>query len=154
MENGFLIKQNKLKVYFKGGYIHEYCWKIKELHILSPDGTKIFTPETLPDIEEYEDYAKTATMIFEFTPEGKLLDMMKVPEDMIDAVKEQGMEILDDGYCVLNSSTWKEQDGKFFVDTGIEGEFLGESVDSFAEIKVTEDGCLLHNFDTLLLEKM
>lgn len=129
-------------------------WKIKELHIPTLEGTKVFTPETLPDTEEYEDYAKTASMIFEFTPDGKLLDLMKVPEEMLEAVKEEGMEILDDGYCILNSAAWKEKDGKFFMYTGIEGEFLGEAVDSFAEIKVTEDGCLLHNFDTLLLEKM
>ena len=129
-------------------------WKIKELHIPTLDGTKIFTPETLPDTEEYEDYAKTASMIFEFTPDGKLLDLMKVPEEMLEAVKEEGMEILDDGYCILNSAAWKEKDGKFYYDTKVKGEVLGETVDPFAEIPVDENGCLTIAYGTMILERV
>lgn len=29
-------------------------WKVKEFHIPTPDGMQVFTPETLPDEEEYE----------------------------------------------------------------------------------------------------
>ncbi|MDD6489506.1 MAG: hypothetical protein PUG48_06815 [Clostridia bacterium] len=128
-------------------------WKVKELNIPTVDGVKTFTPETLPDDEDFEDYKKGSTQIFEFKPDGTLNTLMPIPEDMIEVAKEEGMEILDGGYALLDSTVWKENDGKFFFDSKIEGEFLGETVDSFMEIKVTPDGCLLHQFDTLLLEK-
>ena len=32
--------------------------------------------------------------------------------------------------------------------------FLGEKVDPFAEITVTEDGCLLYNYEMVLLERI
>lgn len=128
-------------------------WKVKEFHIPTLDGEAVYTPETLPDTEDFEDYAKMTQMIIEFTPDFALNTLMKVPEDLIEQVREQGVEI-SDGYAIIDSTAWKEADGKFFFDTKIEGEVLGEAVDSFAEIKVTDDGCLLYSFDTLLLEKI
>ena len=50
--------------------------------------------------------------------------------------------------------TWKEENGKLYYDTKIEGEVLGEKVDSFAEIPVTEDGCLLYGLGMILLERL
>ena len=40
------------------------------------------------------------------------------------------------------------------TDTKTEGEFLGEKVDPFAEITVTEDGCLLYEYEMVLLERI
>lgn len=138
-------------------------WKIKEFHLPTPmderDYTsedpsavvRIYTPETLPDGEEYEDFAQMARTFFEFTPDGRLDTVIPVPEDMYEQAKEEGMEIRD-GFAVINSTTWKEQDGRFFYDSRIEGEILGEAVDPFMEIKVLPDGCLLYNMDALVLE--
>lgn len=128
-------------------------WKIKELNIPTLDGVKTFTPETLPDDEDFEDYKKMSTQFFEFAPDGTLSTLMPIPEDMVEVAKEQGIEVRDGNIAVMDKTTWKENDGKFFFDSKIEGEFLGETVDSFMEIKVTPDGCLLHQFETLLLEK-
>ncbi|MGN0470135.1 MAG: hypothetical protein ACI4GV_04405 [Acutalibacteraceae bacterium] len=129
-------------------------WKIKELNIPTPDGVKTFTPETLPDDEDFEDYKEISTQFLEFAPDGTLYTLMPIPEDMIEAAKEQGIEVRDGNIAVMDSTKWKENDGKFFFDSKIEGEFLGETVDSFMEIKVTPDGCLLYSFDMLLLEKV
>ena len=36
----------------------------------------------------------------------------------------------------------------------LEGEVLGEKVDSFAEIPVTEDGCLQYGLGMIILERV
>lgn len=128
-------------------------WKIKEFNIPTPDGIKKYTPETLPDTEEFEEFAKMLSTRVEFTEDGLLNTLMQVPEEMLEAAKEQGFTVREDGFAVIDSTAWKEEDGKFFFDSKIEGEILGEEVDPFTEIKVTEDGCLLYSFDILLLEK-
>ena len=51
-------------------------------------------------------------------------------------------------------SLLQEKDGKFFYDSKIEGEVLGEAVDPFMEIKVLPDGCLLYSMDVLVLERV
>ena len=127
-------------------------WKIKEFHIPTPDGIQVFTPDTLPEDEAYMDYAQMARTLTEFTADGRMDTLMPVPEEMLEQVQNEGMEIRD-GFAVIRSAAWKEQDGRFFFDSGIEGEILGEAVDPFMEIKVLPDGCLLCNMDVLVLER-
>ena len=128
-------------------------WKIKEFRILSPDGMQTFTPQTLPDSEDFEDLAKMIPMLIEFTPDGKLNTLVPVWEDMIEEARNAGLAVREAGFAVTDSTDWKESDGKFYYNTNIEGEFLGDVVDPFSEIKVTEDGCLLYSFDMLLMER-
>ena len=127
-------------------------WKIKEFRIPTPDGVQVFTPDTLPEDETYMDYAQMARTLTEFLPDGRMDTLMPVPEEMLEQVQNEGMEIRD-GFAVIKSDAWKEQEGRFFFDSGIEGEFLGEAVDPFMEIKVLPDGCLLYNMDVLVLER-
>ena len=127
-------------------------WKIKEFRILSPDGMQTFTPQTLPDSEDFEDFAKMVPMLIEFTPDGKLNTLVPVG-DMIEEARNAGLAVREAGFAVTDSTDWKESDGKFYYNTNIEGEFLGDVVDPFSEIKVTEDGCLLYSFDMLLMER-
>lgn len=128
-------------------------WKIKEFRILSPDGMQTFTPQTLPDSEDFEDFAKMIPMLIEFTPDGKLNTLVPVWGDMIEEARNAGLAVCEAGFAVTDSTDWKESDGKFYYNTNIEGEFLGDVVDPFSEIKVTEDGCLLYSFDMLLMER-
>lgn len=128
-------------------------WRIKEFHLPTPDGMQVFTSETLPETEDYEDFAQMARTLLEFTSDGRLDTLMPVPEEMVEQAQNEGMEIRD-GFAVLKSTAWKEQDGKFFFDSEIEGEVLGETVDPFMEIKVLPDGCLLYNMDVLVLESI
>lgn len=128
-------------------------WKIKEFRILSPDGMQTFTPQTLPDSEDFEDFAKMVPMLIEFTPDGKLNTLVPVWGDMIEEARNAGLAVREAGFAVTDSTDWKESDGKFYYNTNIEGEFLGDVVDPFSEIKVTEDGCLLYSFDMLLMER-
>ena len=66
----------------------------------------------------------------------------------------QGAVIDEDGFAPIEQTTWKEENGKFFYDTKVEGEVLGETVNPFAEIPVDENGCLTIAFGTMILERM
>lgn len=59
----------------------------------------------------------------------------------------------EDGYAIVDSTTWKEEDGRFYYDTGITGEIMGEPTDPFMAIDVTEDGCLLYQMGMTLPER-
>ena len=89
----------------------------------------------------------------EFAPDGTLNTLLFVPEEVREDAKKQGADIRENGYAVLESTVWKEEDGKFYYDTGIQGEVLGEEVDSFAEISLLPDDCLLYNLGTMILER-
>lgn len=127
-------------------------WKVKELRLPTPDGVKVFTPDTLPDSEDFEEFARLAHCLTEFASDGVVYTLMNVPEEFAEAARSEGV-VFRDGMGVVGTTAWKEQDGKFFYDTQIQGEVLGNAVDSFAEIKVDENGCLLYNMDTFLLER-
>ena len=98
-------------------------WKVKEVRVPTPDGTKVFTPDN-------------------------------PPEEMREEAAKHGAVVREDGYAAVESTVWKEENGKIYYDTKIEGEVLGEKVDSFAEIPVTEDGCLLYSYGMILLERV
>lgn len=89
----------------------------------------------------------------EFADDGSLNTLMFVPEEMKAEAAEHGVVVREDGYAVIESTTWKEENGKFYYDTKTEGEVFGEKVDPFAEIPVTTDGCLVYSYGTILLER-
>lgn len=129
-------------------------WKIKELRMPTPEGEKVFTPDNLPDDEKFEEFAKLIQLQTEFAEDGVLNTLMFIPEEIKAEAAEHGVIVREDGYAVIETSTWKEENGKFYYDTKVEGEVFGEKVESFAEITVTEDGCLLYNYEMVLLERI
>lgn len=128
-------------------------WKVKEVRVPTPDGEKVFTPDNQPTDERFEGSAELMQYRTEFTEDGTLNTLMFVPEEMREEAAKHGAVVREDGYAAIESTVWKEENGKFYYDTKIEGEVLGEKVDSFAEIPVTEDGCLLYGLGMILLEK-
>ena len=128
-------------------------WKIKELRIPTPDGEKIFTPDNLPEDEQFEDFAQQMQMKTEFAEDGMLNTLMFVPEELKREAEKHGIIVRKDGYAVIETSTWKEENGKFYYDTKVEGEVLGEKVDPFAVIHVTADGYLVYSYGMILLER-
>ena len=129
-------------------------WKVKEIHVPTPDGEKLFTPDNPPADERFEGSAELMQYRTEFADDGVLNTLMFVPEEMREEAAKHGAVIREDGYAPFESTTWKESDGKFYYDTKIEGEVFGEKVDSFAEIPVTEDGCLLYGHGMIILESI
>ena len=129
-------------------------WKVKEVRVPTPDGTKVFTPDNPPEDERFESSAEFLQYRTEFAEGGVLNTLMFVPEEMREEAAKHGAVVREDGYAPIESTVWKETDGKFYYDTKIEGEVFGEKVDSFAEIPVTEDGCLLYSYGMILLERV
>lgn len=128
-------------------------WKVKEVHVPTPEGERVFTPDNPPEEERFEGSAELMRFQTEFAEDGVLNTLMFVPENMREEAAKHGAVVREDGYAPIESTTWKEEDGKFYYDTKIEGEVLGEKVDSFAEIPVTEDGCLLYGLGMIILER-
>lgn len=128
-------------------------WKVKEIRVPTPDGVKVFTPDNPPQEERFEGSAELMGYRTEFAEDGMLNTLVFVPEEMRQEAAKQGVEVREDGYAAVESTVWKEENGKIYYDTKIEGEVLGEKADSFAEIPVTEDGCLLYGLGMILLER-
>ena len=129
-------------------------WKVREVHVPTPEGERIFTPDNPPEEERFESCIELMQCRTEFAEDGVLNTLMFVPEDMREEAAKHGAVVREDGYAPIESTTWKEEDGKFYYDTGIQGEVLGEPVDSFSEIPVTEDGCLLYGLGMIVLERV
>ena len=129
-------------------------WKVKEVHVPTPDGEKVFTPDNPPEDERFEGAVEMMQYRTEFAEDGTLNTLMFVPEEMREEAAKHGAVVREDGYAAVESTLWKEENGKIYYDTEIEGEVLGEKVDSFAEIPVTEDGCLQYGLGMIILERV
>ena len=129
-------------------------WKVREVHVPTPEGERIFTPDNPPEEERFESCIEMMQCRTEFAEDGVLNTLMFVPEDMREEAAKHGAVVREDGYAAVESTVWKEENGKIYYDTKIEGEVFGERVDSFAEIPVTEDGCLLYSYGMILLERV
>ena len=129
-------------------------WKVKEVHVPTPDGEKVFTPDNPPEDERFEGAVEMMQYLTEFAEDGTLNTLMFVPEDKRGEAAKHGVVVREDGYAAVESTVWKEENGKIYYDTEIEGEVLGEKVDSFAEIPVTEDGCLQYGLGMIILERI
>ena len=129
-------------------------WKVREVHVPTPEGEMVFTPDNPPTDERFEGSAELMNYLTEFAEDGVLNTLMFVPEEMREEAAKHGAVVREDGYAAVESTAWKEENGKFYYDTKIEGEVLGEKVDSFAEIPVTEDGYLLYSFGMIILERV
>ena len=128
-------------------------WKVREVHVPTPEGERIFTPDNPPEEERFESCIELMQCRTEFAEDGVLNTLMFVPEDMREEAAKHGAVVREDGYAAIESTVWKEENGKIYYDTKIEGEVLGEPVDSFSEIPVTEDGCLLYGLGMIVLER-
>ena len=113
-----------------------------------------YTPENLPEGDHADEIIMMLMSRTEFTEDGFMNTLMRVPEDKIELAKSQGAVIDEDGFAAIEQTTWKEKDGKFYYDTKVEGEVLGETVDPFAEIPVDENGCLTIAYGTMILERV
>ena len=98
--------------------------------------------EILAD-EELEPEDKIMYSSFmEFTEDGRVLNLSPIPEDLsqeeIDEVIESGEYELYEGYIKLTEYRWKTENGKYYLDTNIQGEVLGEEVSPWEEISVVD----------------
>ena len=116
-------------------------WEVSAVISFVDGDMKWVTKEEAANIEDFD--TSMFAPIMEFTPDGTILNLMKIPDDMtqeqIDGAISEGMERVDD-YLITQKQTWKEEDGKLLYNTEIEGEILGEEVSPWAEITVDDNG--------------
>ena len=98
--------------------------------------------EILAD-EELEPEDKIMYSSFmEFTEDGRVLNLSPISEDLsqeeIDEVVENCEYELYEGYIKLTEYRWKTENGKYYLDTHIQGEILGEEVSPWEEISVVD----------------
>ena len=89
-------------------------WKIKEIRMPTPEGLTVITPDNLPEDERFEECVKMMRCYTEFAEDGSLNTLMFVPEEMKAEAAEHGVVVREDGYAVIESTTWKEENGKFY----------------------------------------
>lgn len=89
-------------------------WKVKEVRVPTPDGEKVFTPDNPPEDERFEGSAELMQYRTEFAEDGMLNTLMFVPEEMREEAAKHGAVVREDGYAAIESTTWKEENGKLY----------------------------------------
>lgn len=109
----------------------EQVWKTVEELAADPE-TESFDLEMLSTLIIFGEDGVVRTVIP--LPEG-------VTQEEIDEAIESGeCELYAPGFLTMEKNPWKEENGKVFFDTGIEGEILGEKADSWTEVIPVENG--------------
>lgn len=67
--------------------------------------------------ERFEGSAELMQYWTEFAEDGVLNTLMFVPEEMREEAAKHGAVVREDGYAPVESTTWKEADGKFYYMT-------------------------------------
>lgn len=98
------------------------------------------------DREDMDDETKSfLSARFVFEPDGLFKIVMAipdgVPQEKIDQAAAAGeIRLFDSRSMIVEEHPWKEENGKYYYDSGIQGEVLGEPVSPWMEIQETEDG--------------
>lgn len=121
-------------------------WKVKEAFSFDEDGGKWLSFQEYMENENLNDEIKSfLSARFVFDPDGSFKMVMAIPETVpqeeIDRAAAAGeIRLFDSRSMIAEEHPWKEEDGKYYYDSGIQGEVMGEPVSSWMEIQETEDG--------------
>ena len=80
-------------------------WKVKELLFPTPNGMVTYTPENMPDGAHADEIIMMLMSRTEFTEDGFMNTLMRVPEDKIELAKSQGAVIDEDGFAAIEQTT-------------------------------------------------
>lgn len=122
-------------------------WKVKKIMSFDENGPKLITIDEFNAIPEKDnDMAYMASSILKITDDGVIHMLVQVPAEAIEAAKNEGTEITDDGFAVADKFEWMQRDGEFFC--------LNESMGTDPmPLKLDEEGCLEFMGGLLLFEK-
>ena len=130
-------------------------WKVKEICMQLFEDKIVYTHDNLPEGDNADEYIMMLNSIIEFTEDGMMNTLLPIPEDQVELAKSQGAVINDEGYAIIESTTWKEADGKYFYDSKTTGTIYDEiEVDPFIEIPFDEEGCITISYGTMKLERV
>lgn len=130
----------------------EGIWKISEAPCFGDEGI-YWRPveEMLNDDTVNEEMKGLLFGKYHFSAGGILSILMPLPagappEEVERAVAAGQIQMFDSQTMIVEQHPWKEENGKFYYDSGIQGEVLGEEVSSWMEIEQTENGLELMTF--------
>ena len=119
-------------------------WKIVEAIRFNENFEQEWVPvETFLADEDLDPQDKSMySSVMDFTEDGRVLNLAPLPEGVsqeeIDEAVKAGQIELYDGYMKLTEYNWKTENGKYYFDTHIKGEVLGEEVSSWMEIPIID----------------
>ena len=124
----------------------EGIWKVKEMLAFGDEGAFWRPVQDCMEDEGLND--ETRAMLFwefSFDADGILRVLAPIPETVpqeeIDRAAAAGeVELCGSRTMVVERHLWKEENGKYYYDSGIQGEVMGEEFSPWMEIKETEDG--------------
>ena len=64
-------------------------WKVREMHLVTPDGEKVFTADSQVDNDMYAEIVQMQ-IYHEFAPDGTLNTLLLVPEEVREEAKSRG----------------------------------------------------------------
>ena len=122
----------------------EGLWRVQEMLSFNEDGP-FWRPaqEFLHDETLDDDLRSMASWKFLFGADGMLKVLAplpaQVPQEAIDQAAAAGeIRLFDSRTIIAEEHPWKEETGKYYCDSGIEGEVLGEPVSPWMEIIETD----------------
>jgi len=128
-------------------------WRITEAEVFNPDLTKTWKTEAeIMADSSLEDHVKQSLSFrYLFNADGSALILFPIPADApkeeIDAAIASGeLKLHGDNDMILEEKAWKEENGKFYFDSGAKGEVFGEAISPWVEIKETANGIELMSF--------
>ena len=134
-----------------------------KLDLFTYDEVKSAIDSRLAAGEIDEDSAKLALQGFgttiEFSSDHKLISWMKIPEgtpeDVIKKALESGeISAVKDGCFPAEQKQWKCIDGRFYYDSGTEGEVFGEKISPWKEFTADEEGFYKYADGMMILRKI
>lgn len=132
-------------------------WRIKHVDMPRIENEKVTTTrktrEDYLNSDDRED-VMMATSLYVFTDTFVCEEWIKLPEDLTPA-EMKGMDETElreeKTYLSTSAKSWKEENGKLYLDTNITGEVMGKEASPWVEIKVNEDGTISYeNFICIL----
>ena len=130
----------------------EGIWVIKEMICFGDEGAYWRTAQDYLNDETMDDSLKQPLFCkYLFDTDGMFKVLAPIPpnvpkEEIEKAVAAGEVQLYDEKNMIVEQQAWKEENGKFYHDTGIQGEVLGEKVSPWMEIHETEDGIELMHY--------
>ncbi len=123
-------------------------WKVCQMMSFdSESGSLVYkTKDELSAQGDENEALRMFGTLVEFTEDGEVIMLLPIPEgvsqEQIDEAVKSGKAEIRDGMIAMEKKAWKEEDGKYFYDSGTKGEVLGKPVSPWVELTI-EDGLLV-----------
>lgn len=119
-------------------------WRVAKTMYPTDEGVKHLTKDELLELNVDQEDLTMFACVIEFKAEGTVETRIQVPPEAVEETRAAGVPLDADGWAVMESSTWKEDE------TGFSYVLDGESV----PLTETEDGLLTFAMGMMLLEKL